>query len=96
MSGSFCAGEYQTDEEDETGSAVINFHVSHECGFAGPRRDYRERLESEVSLISHVSYENTCVFKRPSDKNEKFQLLKISRCQGLLWKNKNSLIPSDK
>lgn len=48
------------------------------------RRDYRERLEAEVSLISYVLYENTCIFKRHSDKNEKFQLLKISWCQGLL------------
>lgn len=61
-----------------------------------PRRDYRQRLESEVSLISYVFYENTSIFKRPSDKNEKFQLLKISWCQGLSRKNKNALIPSDK
>lgn len=51
---------------------------------SGPLRDYSKRLDSEVSLISYVLYENTLIFKRQSDKNEKFQLLKISRCQGLL------------
>lgn len=83
MSGSFCATEYQTDEEDKTGSSIINFHVPHSGASLSPACDYRRRLESEVPLISYVFYENTCIFKRPSDKNEKFQLLKISWCQGL-------------
>ena len=43
---------------------------------SGPARDYSKRLDSEVSLISYVLYENTLIFKRQSDKNEKFQLLK--------------------
>lgn len=42
MSGSFCAGEYQTDEEDKAGSSIINFHLPHSLASGGLGRDYRE------------------------------------------------------
>jgi hypothetical protein len=70
--------------ERTTRSSIINFCGPQQPPSAGLRCASEQRLGSEVPLISHATYENTCIFKRRSDKNEKFQLLKISQCQGLL------------